>query len=104
MKKIYAIVVFASCLFITVNAQSQLQLGTATSVPLQSLTNADNTPQTLTTATLVPTSHSYTCAATQIIFILEKNPHPIDTGYAFGNNIWGETGSAQRYNDYTGTI
>jgi len=102
MKKVYAIVLFASCLFMTASAQSQISVTKLTPVEAASISQSNN-PMPLSTTTLVPTSHSYTCAASQYYYRLEKVA-PWDTGYAFGTSIFGETECAQRYNAYTGTI
>ena len=106
MKKIYAIVLFASCLFMTASAQttqSKIELGSLSYSTIQLLPLSNNIPQPLTTTTLVPTSYSYTCASTQALYSFDKKT-PIDSGYFFGNNMYGETGCAQKYLYYTGSI
>lgn len=102
MKKLYTIVLFTLSLFITASAQSRFSASTFTPIAVESINQTSN-PVPLTTATMVPTSHSYTCSANQYYYHYDIKT-PIDTGFLFGNNIFGETECAQRYNNYTGTI
>ncbi len=109
MKKIYtAIALFVSCLFMTANAQltqSKTELGSLSYSTVQLFPLSGNIPQPLTTTTLVPTSYSYTCASTQALYSFNiVRPIVVDSGYVFGNNVYGETGCAQKYLNYTGSI
>src|ERR1051326_3797603 len=101
MKKLYTfIMAFAAFLPCAVQAQSGLSGHPLTAVAadpaFQSLT-----PSPATTQTLMPTSFA-TCTA-KYYYYLDSN-FPIDTGYAFGNNVYGCTDCAELYRNVSGTI
>lgn len=101
MKKLYTrITIFAAFLFCSAQAQSGLSgnslTGVAADPSFQGIL-----PSPLATQTLVPASFA-TCTTKYYYYLDYK--FPIDTGYAFGNNLYGITDCAQLYRNVTGTV
>ena len=95
MKKLYTILTLSvSCFFFASHAQSQL--GACTLTPVAASFTAKSSPSLLAIDTLTPpTAGTMPCGDTAYFYYVDNTPH--DSGYAFGNNKYGETQCAQKY-------
>jgi hypothetical protein len=96
MRKTYTLVtIFTAFIFSFAQAQPGASKRPATAVAADpSFQNMNPTP--LTTQTLVPTAFSLPCAAQKWYYYYDYVT-PIDTGYLFGNNKYGESECSQVY-------
>lgn len=94
MKKIYTIVLFASCFFIKANAQSQFHMSNITPIPVDAK-NINLTSGVLTLDTLMPPVFSMTCFTSDVSPLVYYGLGA--AGYLTGSNSYGETEAAQRY-------
>ena len=103
MRKSYTLVtIFTAFIFYSAQAQPGALKRPATAVAADPLFQNIN-PTPLTTQTLVPTAFSLPCAAQKWYYYFDYVT-PIDTGYLFGNNKYGESECSQVYKSLSGSI
>ncbi|MBI3500498.1 MAG: T9SS type A sorting domain-containing protein [Bacteroidetes bacterium] len=102
MKKNYILFLLAA--FIGFSAQAQVINSGINPMPVKNLIHKTGNPSAMTTDTLRPPSFGspVMCDTAPVYYTLDSKA-PNDTGYAFGNNVYGETMCAEKYYA-TGTV
>lgn len=103
MKKLYFLLIF-SALVVSAFGQARISNGIHANPVSQAVLKSGNPTTTMVPDTLWPPSFGGTmmCDTAPTIYSIDSK-NPIDSGYAFGNNMYGELECAQKYYG-TGTI
>jgi len=104
MKKSYTLVaIFAALVFCSAQAQQGGYRGSFTPVAAGPLSETGSFLPAVATQTLMPTAFSLPCAAQKWYYYFDYAT-PIDTGYLFGNNKYGESECSQLYKSVSGNV
>ena len=102
MKKRYPISILMLGIVSGLFAQ-QMNGNLPTGIPVQPETGASSPSTLVVNDTLKPPSFSLPCSNTRYYYVWDYN-NKIDTGFVFGNSIYNETESAQKYKGVSGTV
>lgn len=94
MKKLFTLSLLVAGIAYSANAQ--LKISGTNPVPVNNIQKHSSAPSPLVIDTLMPSSIGSPCDTGWVYYSVDA-VSPNDSGYAFGNNVYGETECAQRY-------